>query len=443
MPAKTKPKTKRTKQRAEKTRGSKLKHLTPGEWFEKLVAVQARLRAPKGCPWDREQTHETLRTYLLEEAYEVLEALDTGDDRKFAEEMGDLLLQIVFHSQIAQEEGRFSVADVIREIHDKMIRRHPHVFGETRARDSAEVLRNWERIKAEERRARKEEGENEERQGEAASLLDGVSRSLPGTLEGLQLTRKASRIGFDWQNADGVMEKIREETAELELQRQIWGEADLEVEPATLFVVAAHTGGQVLGAFEDGRLIGYTLAVVGLRNGTAYLHSHMTGVQNEYRDRGVGRMLKLFQRQEALSRGIRLVQWTFDPLELRNAHFNLNRLGAICRQYLPNLYGTTTSPLHRGMATDRLLVEWHLDSKRAVAAIQNLVKEPVEAPGIIELPAELGHGMEMEKNEPEISNTQSRLREEFTKWFAKGYAAVGLRNGPRHRAYLLTPWSDF
>jgi len=239
------------------------------------------------------------------------------------------------------------------------------------------------------------------------------------------------------------LETLEEFHCCVELQRQIWGEADLEVEPATLFVVAAHTGGQVLGAFEHGRLIGYTLAVVGLRNGTAYLHSHMTGVQNEYRDRGVGRMLKLFQREEALSRGIRLVQWTFDPLELRNAHFNLNRLGAICRQYLPNLYGTTTSPLHRGMATDRLLVEWHLDSKRAVAAIQNLVKEPVEAPGIIELPAELGHGMEMEKNEPEISNTQSRLREEFTKWFAKGYAAVGLRNGPRHRAYLLTPWSDF
>ena len=237
------------------------------------------------------------------------------------------------------------------------------------------------------------------------------------------------------------LETLEEFHCCVELQRQIWGEADLEVEPATLFVVAAHTGGQVLGAFEDGRLIGYTLAVVGLRNGTAYLHSHMTGVQDEYRDRGVGRMLKLFQREEALSRGIRLVQWTFDPLELRNAHFNLNRLGAICRQYLPNLYGTTTSPLHRGMATDRLLVEWHLDSKRAVAAIQNLVKEPVEAPGIIELPAELEHWIE--KNEPEIRKTQSRLREEFTNWFAKGYAAVGLRNGPRNRAYLLTPWSDF
>jgi MazG family protein len=194
-----------------------MKHLTPGEWFEKLVAVQARLRAPKGCPWDREQTHQTLRTYLLEEAYEVLEALDTGNDAKFAEEMGDLLLQIVFHSQIASEEGRFMVADVIREIHDKMIRRHPHVFGETHAKDSKEVLRNWEQIKAEERRASKAQSAKEGGTPEAPSLLDGVSRALPATLEGFQLTRKASRIGFDWHNADGVIDKMREETAELEI----------------------------------------------------------------------------------------------------------------------------------------------------------------------------------------------------------------------------------
>lgn len=194
-----------------------MKHLTPGQWFEKLVAVQARLRAPKGCPWDREQTHQTLRTYLIEEAYEVLEALDTGNDAKFAEEMGDLLLQIVFHSQIASEEGRFTVADVIREIHDKMIRRHPHVFGEVRARDSKEVLRNWEQIKAEERQASKEKSAGGEGANEAPSLLDGVSRALPATLEGFQLTRKASRIGFDWHNADGVIDKMREETAELEI----------------------------------------------------------------------------------------------------------------------------------------------------------------------------------------------------------------------------------
>ena len=125
----------------------KRRQATPGEWFEKLVAVQAKLRAPDGCPWDREQTHESLRTYLIEEAYEVLEALESGNDAKFAEEMGDLLLQIVFHAQMAQERGSFTISDVIREIHDKMIRRHPHVFGETHAKDSAEVLRNWEQIK--------------------------------------------------------------------------------------------------------------------------------------------------------------------------------------------------------------------------------------------------------------------------------------------------------
>jgi len=227
----------------------------------------------------------------------------------------------------------------------------------------------------------------------------------------------------------------------VDLQREIWGEKDLEVEPATLFVVAAHSGGQVLGAFDGDRMVGYTLAVVGLQDGVTYLHSHMTGVLNPYRDRGVGRMLKLFQRDEALSREIRLIRWTFDPLELRNAHFNLNRLGAICRKYLPNLYGLTTSPLHRGLPTDRLVVEWHLDSARVVAAIENLVKDPVEAPAIIELPSQLESWQR--EGSPEVGKVQARIREEFTKWFAKGYAAVGLRTGQGNRAYLLAPWSDF
>ncbi|HKV64355.1 MAG TPA: hypothetical protein VJO16_20785 [Candidatus Acidoferrum sp.] len=227
----------------------------------------------------------------------------------------------------------------------------------------------------------------------------------------------------------------------MELQREIWKEAELEVEPATLFVVAAHTGGQVLGAFDGDRMVGYTLAMVGIRGRVPYLHSHMTGVKSEYRDRGVGRMLKIFQREEALGRGIRLVQWTFDPLEPRNAHFNLNRLGAICREYQPNLYGVTTSPLHRGLATDRLLAEWHLDSARVVAAIENLVRDPVEAPAAVEVPSELERWQE--EDSAKVGEVQSRLREEFTKWFAKGYAAVALRTAPGNRAYLLTPWSDF
>ena len=191
-------------------------NLSAGEWFEKLVAVQKRLRAPQGCPWDREQTHATLRPYLIEEAYEVIDALDSGDDAKFAEEMGDLLLQVVFHSEIAREQQRFTVADVLREIHDKMVRRHPHVFGDVSARNSAEVLQNWERIKATERLDKGASSKNgAAKQQKPASLLDGVSRGLPAMLQGLQLTRKAARAGFDWQDADGIFEKLREEMAEV------------------------------------------------------------------------------------------------------------------------------------------------------------------------------------------------------------------------------------
>ncbi len=217
MPGRRKQTKKAKKPTRSSAKSSKKKELTPGQWFEKLVAVQACLRAPNGCPWDREQTHQSLRTYLLEEAYEVLEALESGNDAKFAEEMGDLLLQIVFHSQIAREEGRFTVSDVIREIHDKMVRRHPHVFGETRAKDSAEVLRNWEHIKAEERLSNRKEGDSnaEEDSRKGASLLDGVSRALPATLEGFQLTRKAARIGFDWDDPGGIFGKMQEETEEL------------------------------------------------------------------------------------------------------------------------------------------------------------------------------------------------------------------------------------
>jgi predicted GNAT superfamily acetyltransferase len=245
--------------------------------------------------------------------------------------------------------------------------------------------------------------------------------------------------------SEGIVIRICEGIEEFQrcvaLQREIWGEDDLEVEPATLFVVAEETGGQVLGAFDGERLVGYTLALVGFRDGTVFLHSHMTGVLAEYRDRGVGRALKLFQREEALERGIRLIVWTFDPLENRNAHFNLNRLGAIARKYLPNLYGLTTSPLHLGLPTDRLLAEWPLDSARVVAAVEDLAKEPGEAPATIELPAELDRWKQ--NDTASVARVQTRIREEFTGWFARGYAAVGVRKTPAGAAYLLAPWSDF
>src|ERR1700685_1995104 len=159
-----------------------------GKWFEKLVALQARLRAPYGCPWDREQTHESLRKFLIEETYEVLDAMDSGDPRNFSSELGDLLLQIVFHSILAEETGRFTISDVIESVHTKMVRRHPHVFGKVKAKNSMDVLKNWEQIKAEERAERRaKEGKSQGADEPAASILGGAHSSLPGPREGLPL----------------------------------------------------------------------------------------------------------------------------------------------------------------------------------------------------------------------------------------------------------------
>ncbi len=178
-----------------------------GKWFEKLVALQARLRGPGGCPWDHEQTHESLRRFLIEEAYEVLDAMEEGGPKEFASELGDLLLQVVFHSILAEETGAFTISDVIESVHTKMVRRHPHVFGDVSAKTSGEVLKNWEQIKREERA----------KEGSAAedSILAGVPRSLPGVLEAQELTKRAAKIGFDWENLAGILEKLDEEKREL------------------------------------------------------------------------------------------------------------------------------------------------------------------------------------------------------------------------------------
>lgn len=184
-----------------------------GHWFTKLVALQARLRGPKGCPWDREQTHESLRKFLIEEAYEVLDAMDSGSAKKFASELGDLLLQVIFHSILAEEAGRFTISDVIESVHTKMIRRHPHVFGDVSAKTSAAVLKNWEEIKREERA--EEQGEREDGSFED-SVLAGVPRSLPAVLEAYQLTRRASQVGFGWEDLAGILEKLDEEKREIQ-----------------------------------------------------------------------------------------------------------------------------------------------------------------------------------------------------------------------------------
>ena len=175
------------------------------EAFACLVDLMARLRGPGGCPWDREQTPESLRPYLLEEVYEVLEAIDGRDAQAICEELGDLLLQIVFQSQLAAETGRFTMGDVARGIVAKLVRRHPHVFGDVQVRDAGEVVRNWTRIKAEERQAA----------GEETDLFDGVPRTLPALARAQQLGEKAAHAGLDWRTVDGVLDKVGEEQREL------------------------------------------------------------------------------------------------------------------------------------------------------------------------------------------------------------------------------------
>ena len=174
--------------------------------IQQLRAIIARLRAPEGCPWDREQTHASLRAGLIEEAYEVVEAINQGDDANLCEELGDLLLQSIFHAQIAAEEGRFDFDDVARGISEKLLRRHPHVFGEDRCADSAEVLRKWDDIK------RAEKG------GHATSALDGISKGLPALMHAEKVQKKAARVGFDWSEIAPVLAKIREELAEVEAE---------------------------------------------------------------------------------------------------------------------------------------------------------------------------------------------------------------------------------
>jgi tetrapyrrole methylase family protein/MazG family protein len=184
-----------------------------GTWFAAMTALQSRLRGPGGCPWDAEQTHASLRKFLIEESYEVLDAMESGDDEHFASELGDLLLQVIFHAILAEERGAFTISDVIEAVYTKMVCRHPHVFGDASAKDSEAVLKNWEAIKAEER-AEKKSGAKAV--ASAQSILDGVSRGLPALIEADSLTRKAARINFDWERARDITAKIREELAELD-----------------------------------------------------------------------------------------------------------------------------------------------------------------------------------------------------------------------------------
>lgn len=192
-----------------------------GEKFSELVKVMARLRAPGGCPWDRKQTFDTIKTYTLEETYEVMDAIDRRDWRDLAEELGDLLLQPVFLAEMAAEDGLFTISDSLDAINQKLVRRHPHVFGDARAETAEDVKQRWDEIKKEEKR---------EQPNAASSVLDGVPRNLPALVEAEKISKKAADVGFEWPDVSGVIEKLHEEAAELARARESGDAEHIEAE---------------------------------------------------------------------------------------------------------------------------------------------------------------------------------------------------------------------
>src|ERR1700690_3740131 len=193
---------------------------TTGERFERAVNIMERLRAPGGCPWDREQTFDSIKPYTLEETYEVLEAIDNRDWHELAGELGDLLLQVLFYAEMAKEQSTFSIDEVIDRLSDKLVDRHPHVFGDVKVETSSEVLRNWEALKAEEKKKRLEAdgGKSMKSEDRPESVLAGISAAMPALLEAHKLSSRAARVGFDWPNVQGLIEKVHEETKELQEQ---------------------------------------------------------------------------------------------------------------------------------------------------------------------------------------------------------------------------------
>jgi predicted GNAT superfamily acetyltransferase len=230
------------------------------------------------------------------------------------------------------------------------------------------------------------------------------------------------------------------------VQQNVWGD-EITV-PLPMFVAVQSAGGQILGAFDGEKMAGFTMGLIGSRDlparpgsaqrvESAFIYSHMTAVLPDYRDRGVGRRLKLFQRQDALKRGMDLVEWTFDPLELKNAHFNLVRLGAIVRRYIPDYYGITESPLHAGIPTDRLLAEWWLASERVKSI---LADDPLPSTGGIarvSLPGDISEWKAAEQDE--AIRIQSEAREQFQKWMSQGYAVTGFETRGTAVDYILEP----
>ena len=227
------------------------------------------------------------------------------------------------------------------------------------------------------------------------------------------------------------------------LQKEVWNFTDAELMPLRMFVVAEKIGGQVIGAFDNGKLVAFALSVPGARGGHAYLHSQMLAVRAEYRNAGLGRQIKLFQREDALARGFELIEWTFDPLEIKNAYLNVERLGAIARRYNVNQYGITSSPLQGGLPSDRLVAEWWLKSKR----VENLLRA-VSPPGFeilktISVPAEIYGWKASPGTRDQAQEVQDRNRRDFLEAFSKGWAVLQYeRDQQGNGRFLLGRWDE-
>lgn len=227
------------------------------------------------------------------------------------------------------------------------------------------------------------------------------------------------------------------------LQKEVWNFTDIELVPLRLFVVADKVGGQVLGAFTGNEMVGFGLAVPGYRNGHSYLHSHMVGVRNDYRNAGLGRRIKFFQREDAIGRGFELIEWTFDPLEIKNSYLNIERLGAITRRYNVNQYGITSSPLQGGLPTDRLVAEWWLNSKRVRAVVAGDTKPGFTAVKRIEVPAQIYEWKASPQTRECAKQVQDRNRELFLSAFADGFSVLGYERDQRgDGAFLLGRWDE-
>jgi predicted GNAT superfamily acetyltransferase len=241
------------------------------------------------------------------------------------------------------------------------------------------------------------------------------------------------------RNCEGI-EELRKCVA---LQKEIWNFSDAELVPLRMFVVAEKIGGQVMGAFDGKQMIGFALSIPGNRSGHLYLHSHMLAVRKQYRNSGVGRRLKLFQRQDAIARGIELIEWTFDPLEIKNAYLNIEKLGAIARRYNINQYGITSSPLQGGLPSDRLIAEWWLKSKRVQALLENGKRTSFTCETTIVVPAQIYEWKAGAETRSQAQQVQERNREQFLRHFSDGLAVLGYeRNGQGDGKFLLGRWDE-